>query len=539
MSNSNKATHALDSAALDQFSQWSLPTSALLLILAAAMVVLSFRPDMVSPRYSTFVVPGLLAGLTCAVALHLLTLAHARDEHRKTDTAFDTNDREFASVFRNTLDGILILDDRGVCVEANPASFAILGTTAEQLIGQPLSKFYIDAPAFEREWSALRSEGGRRGQTNLVRGDGATVFVDYTCTANCVPGRHLLVLCDTTRRNQAENSLRRSEERFHQMADTVQEVFWVMDAQTKEVEYVTRAYESITGRSIASLYEEPSSYRDYIFSDDRNRVLSKLEEAVSTGTFDEEFRIVRPDGDLRWVSVKALPFRDSGQVTRWLFGTAQDITARKRAQKEIDAQVVAADAARAETDALRRSTFVLTQNFKMDMVLDTLLECLADLVPYSTASILLLENLDHLFVAREAPKESARRAVVTLAAEDEPLLLPILVEHKSVFLQDTREETQWRGHRPFAGIRCWLGIPLLASGHALGVLSVGSSDPGKFTPDHFRLAKSLAIPTAAAVQNARLCELTEIYAAELRIRLNDRIETQDTLKKSDSRTAGT
>jgi GAF domain-containing protein len=175
----------------------------------------------------------------------------------------------------------------------------------------------------------------------------------------------------------------------------------------------------------------------------------------------------------------------------------------------------------------------------MDMVLDTLLECLADLVPYSTASILLLENLDHLFVAREAPKESARRAVVTLAAEDEPLLLPILVEHKSVFLQDTREETQWRGHRPFAGIRCWLGIPLLASGHALGVLSVGSSDPGKFTPDHFRLAKSLAIPTAAAVQNARLCELTEIYAAELRIRLNDRIETQDTLKKSDSRTAGT
>jgi PAS domain S-box-containing protein len=480
------------------------------------MVVLSIRPDLVPPKYPALVVPGLLVGLTCAVVVHLVTLARARDEQRKADTAFDTTDREFASVFRNTLDGILILDDRGFCLDANPAAFTILGTTAGELMGKPLSTFYADRRAFD-----FLQQGGRRGQANLVRADGGTVFVDYTYAANCVPGRHLLVLCDTTRRSQAENSLRRSEERFQQIADRIQEIFWVMDAETKEVIFVNRAYESITGRSISSLYNQPSSYRDYIHPDDRGHVLARLEEAVTTGHFDEEFRIVRPDGGLRWVSAKALPVRDSGQLTSGLFGTVQDITPLKRAERESGAQMAAAEAARAESEALRKSALVLTENLAMDAVLDTLLACLADLVPYSSAAVLLVEDLSHLFVARQAPRISGKRSFLTLAAKDQPLLLPILVERKSVYVPDMRGEAAWTEHPAFEGIRSWMGVPLLASGQVLGILSVGSSNVGKFTTEDFRLAKSLAIPAAVAIQNARLYERAEIYAVQLQLRLKE------------------
>jgi PAS domain S-box-containing protein len=519
MSNPNRVAQTLDSGALDPFSHWSFPTSALLLVVAAPMVVLSFRPGLVSPRYSALVVPVLLVGLTCAVVVHLFTLTHARDEQRKVDNAFDTTDREFASVFRNTLDGILILDDRGFCFDANPAAFSILGATAGELIGKPLSKFYADGRVFGSEWAILQKEGGRRGQANLVRADGGTVFVDYTYAANCVPGRHLLVLCDTTRRSQAEKSLRRSEERFQQIADRIQEIFWVMDAETKEVIFVNRAYEAITGRSISSLYNQPSSYRDYLHPDDRVHVLAKLEEAVSTGDFDEEFRIVRPDGSLRWVSAKALPVRDYGQLTSGLFGTVQDITGRKRAERESGAQMAAAEAARAESEALRKSALVLTENLAMDAVLDTLLACLADLVPYSSAAVLLIEDLAHLFVAREAPRTAGKRTLATFAAKDQPLLERILVEHKSISIPDTRGETDWREHPALTGIRAWIGVPLFASGQVLGILSVGSATVGKFTTEHFRLAKSLAIPAAVAIQNARLYERAEIYAAELQLRL--------------------
>jgi GAF domain-containing protein len=155
----------------------------------------------------------------------------------------------------------------------------------------------------------------------------------------------------------------------------------------------------------------------------------------------------------------------------------------------------------------------------MDAVLDTLLACLADLVPYSCAAVLLVDDLAHLFVAREAPSTAGKRSLVTLPARDQPLLQPILVEHKSIFLPDTRGEAQWREHLAFASVRCWIGVPLLASGRVLGILSVGSGTVGKFTTEHFRLAKSLAIPAAVAIQNARLYERAEIYAAELRLRL--------------------
>jgi len=71
-----------------------------------------------------------------------------------------------------------------------------------------------------------------------------------------------------------------SEERFRQMADNVQEIFWMIDAETRKTLYVNPAYETITGRSRAALKEDPLSYEEIIHSDDRVQVLLKLEEAT-------------------------------------------------------------------------------------------------------------------------------------------------------------------------------------------------------------------------------------------------------------------
>ena len=71
------------------------------------------------------------------------------------------------------------------------------------------------------------------------------------------------------------------------MANNISEIFWIVDADSKEVIYVNQAYVSLTGRSIQSLYENPSSYRELIHPLDRSRVLSKLPEVVASGVFDE------------------------------------------------------------------------------------------------------------------------------------------------------------------------------------------------------------------------------------------------------------
>jgi PAS domain S-box-containing protein len=288
----------------------------------------------------------------------------------------------------------------------------------------------------------------------------------------------------------------------------------MMDALTKEVLFVTPAYEAVTGYSRAALLANPVSYREMIYAEDRDRVTAKLEAAAATGRFDEEFRIVRADGVTRWVWAKTSP-PDNHRSAQRLVGFALDVTERKYAEFEAKQNLAAAEAAHAETEALRRATLALTQNLSMDTVLDTLLDCLRDLVPYDSAAVILAENEVDLYVARELPKPSAPKPISRLKATDSVVLQRLMIERKSVFVPDTVGEHSWQTVDSLAGCRCWIGIPLTTSKGIFGLLSVGAIVPNKFTPDHVRFAKSLAIPAAAAIYNARLYEYATIYSTEL------------------------
>ena len=312
------------------------------------------------------------------------------------------------------------------------------------------------------------------------------------------------------------------------------EVFWLLDAATKKVVAVNRAYETVTGRSLESIENDPSSYEDLIHAGDRAHVLAKLENAVHSGHLDEEFRTVRPDGEVRWVWVKASPVRASDNAIRQLYGTAQDITAKKLADAQVAEHLVAAETARAEAEsasaeaeALRRATLALTQNLRMDAVLDTLLQTLFQIVAYDAASVILTEENERLFVAREAPPAASNRPVVTLETSDSAILQRVLVLKRATYVPDTREESEWRDNKAFSGVRSWIAVPLVVSDSVVGLLSIGSKQPRAFTTRHFHLAKLLAIPAAVAIHNARLYEWAQIYAAERQTLLKKLDQTAD------------
>jgi PAS domain S-box-containing protein len=385
----------------------------------------------------------------------------------------------------------------------------------ETPLGSSFGRFFKDEQEFAKTWNLLLKGDNQRGHAELVRGDNKTISVDYAVATNYVPGRHVAILCDTTERRLAEASLRQSEERFQLMAHNIDEVFWMLKADTKEAVYVSNAYETITGHSLAEIREAPSSYKELVHPEDRSRFLAKLEEARTTGKFDEEFRILRPDGVLRWIWSTGTPAGDLGGSPAWLVGVARDITARKQAELEIAKHLAAAEAARAEAEALRRSTLTLTQNLSMDRVLDTLLASLSEVVPYDSASVILTEG-DSLSVARTSAK-----TVQMLEGQRNTFLERVLVAKKSIFISDTAHEADWEDAGVLQGVRSWICVPLVASTErpvserVLGLLSVGHSRPCAFSAEHFRVAQSLAISAAVAIQNARLYERAEIYAAEL------------------------
>jgi PAS domain S-box-containing protein len=82
--------------------------------------------------------------------------------------------------------------------------------------------------------------------------------------------------------------------------------------------------------------------------------------------------------------------------------------------------------------------------------------------------------------------------------------------------------------------RSWLCVPLVASQKVLGLLSLGDTRVHALSQEHLRLAKSLAIPAAVAIQNARLFERAEIYGAELEQRLDDLVQTQNALRHAET-----
>jgi PAS domain S-box-containing protein len=520
------------------FPPWLRWCSLTTLLASIGLLFLSVSVYYDHEGLSKGLVPSLLVALPFAILLNIYTLWRFHKEHRETDRAFRNTDCEFSSVFHNVLDGILIVDNEGDCLDANPAASAILRISSDKLVGHNISSLLVDRGEFPQRWSSFLRGTNQRGRVQFLGGDGTTLFVDFAVTTNYLPGRHVLILCDVTERTCAELSLKKSEERFRYMADNIQEVFWMMDAQTQEVTYVNHAYASLTGHTVESLQQNPSAYRELIYSEDRIHVLAKLQEVTISENFDEEFRFTRADGSIRWIWAKGFPVHCDGQI-RWLVGTAQDITSRKQAEMKISEHLELAEAARAEAEALRKATLALSQNLAMDSVLDTLLHCISELIPFDKATVLFVEDGANLMIAREAPRNVSKRIGMTLNAAESVFLQRILFEKQAILVPAVAKQPDWPALPVLDGVQCWLGVPLVAGGQVLGILSLGTNASSVFTPEHLRLAKSLAVPAAVAIQNARVHERAEIYAAELELRLRELRDAQMALIHADHKPPAT
>lgn len=327
------------------------------------------------------------------------------------------------------------------------------------------------------------------------------------------------------KQKETANALQTTAEELREMAENIQEIFWAIDAKTKKAISVSPAYETITGRSRQSLMENPSSYEEIIHPDDRAHVLAKLEEATQRGHFDQRFRITRPEGDVRWVWVRGFPVRDvQGNIIR-LVGTALDITAQKEAEDQVATNLAMAKSAWAEEEALRKATLSLTQDLHMGNVMATLLRSLEDVVPYTCARVMVPEGGPHWLALGERvvpePENKTWKVPLTLMDNQSPIVRRIAEDRKCVLISDTTVEKDWQTFKGHKHLRSWLSVPLTAAGEYLGFLSVGHSEANRFTDEHLRRAELLAIPAAAAIENARLYARAEIYASELEKRLKD------------------
>lgn len=168
-------------------------------ILAAVLFIMRHNvPDIV-------LLSAALTVLGLMILLHARFLQLSRARLLSASQSLESREKEFRSVFDGALDAILIVDDQMVCQQANSSSSRFLGIGRDQLVGRSISVFETDRAELSAAWKRLLAGSQERGQLEMLRADGAKVAAEFIATSNMLPGRHLLILHDATRRLQAED----------------------------------------------------------------------------------------------------------------------------------------------------------------------------------------------------------------------------------------------------------------------------------------------------------------------------------------------
>jgi two-component system, cell cycle sensor histidine kinase and response regulator CckA len=167
---------------------------------------------------------------------------------------------------------------------------------------------------------------------------GAHDYITKGNLARLVPAveRELREAEERRKRQGAEQALRESEERFRQLAENIVEsVFWMSDPNARCFLYVSPAYERIWGRTCQCLYTNSMEWIEAIHPQDRQRVQKVFFEQALAGTYDEEYRIIRPDGSLRWIRDRSFPIRNQAGEPYRVVGFAENITDRTLSEEAL------------------------------------------------------------------------------------------------------------------------------------------------------------------------------------------------------------
>ncbi len=140
---------------------------------------------------------------------------------------------------------------------------------------------------------------------------------------------------DITTRTKAMDALRESEQKFRQLAENINLVFWLFSPDRKELFYVSPAYEKLWGESSEQLYKNPDSWVDIIHPEDKEAIIESFKVPLNNTSTDNTYRIVRKDGSLRWIQNRTFPVtNENGEIYR-IAGIAEDITEFKTSEEKL------------------------------------------------------------------------------------------------------------------------------------------------------------------------------------------------------------
>ncbi|NEO26453.1 MAG: diguanylate cyclase [Kamptonema sp. SIO4C4] len=262
----------------------------------------------------------------------------------QAEQALQDSEKRFRAIFEQAAVGMVLITLEGHFFRVNQTVCHILGYDRPELLAL---KFNTILPTAKRDYYQTAIAQLKQGQlphlsqeTQLLHKNGMPIWIKMTLALvqdqqTQQPKYFLGVFENIHRRKEVETALRESEERFRQLAETVQDVFWLYDPQTEQILYVNQAYEQIWGRPCETIYNRPFSWLEAVYPDDQPMVKASLQSQFHGITTEKEFRILRPDGEMRWICDRAFPILNEQGVVDRIAGIATDITERKQTEQTL------------------------------------------------------------------------------------------------------------------------------------------------------------------------------------------------------------
>jgi len=294
------------------------------------------------------------------------------------------------------------------------------------------------------------------------------------------------------------------------VAENIREVFWLYDLDTNKFVYVSGAYETIMGRAVESLYKNPKDWIKAVYPEDRRRIERSFAKEREGEPFEDEYRIVRPDGSVRWINDHGFKVYDeAGKVYR-IAGVAEDISERKEAEQSIHSALKESQRHSAETESLLEGARAVLENREFQDAAKSIFDICKNITGATAGYVALLskdgtEN-EVLFL------DSGGRSCTV----DPELPMPIrgLREEayrtgKAVYHNDF-SNSEWVKFMPegHASLDNVLFAPLIIEGEVVGLLGLANKPDG-FTEDNARMATAFGELASVALHNSRTLESLE------------------------------
>jgi len=325
---------------------------------------------------------------------------------------------------------------------------------------------------------------------------------------------YLVLQAEVNERERVEKALRESEAKLKEAGQLANIGYWERDPIADRI---TPSEETnrIFGLQSMERAITQSQLQEMIYPEDRQLQQQALFEALQDGrSYNVEFRIVRFDGDLRYIHVRdEIECNESGQPIR-MFGALQDITERKRAEEEIRRH-----AARMEVLAeISRASEAVGLDYQN--VLDTLARRIAELIGDACIIMLFSEDGQRVIPGAFYHRHPETQAMVRKVLDHNPPYSTeneyhrTLLSGNSIYIPAVNEAEFRIEFRPeilpvldTRGVSSFIDVPLRVQNHIIGALAIIRDRHGtQYTKDDLILLQDIADRAALTIQNARLYE---------------------------------